>query len=734
MAQDPGTLTGAFAPPVKHRQKCALTRSTDVGWNRFIGELDMTRCRAFILAGAVCTCTTIPQSPKSASPSPVAQRATPTASPAPVQRGIEVSDIDPKQDPCTDFFEYSNGAWRAANPIPPSMRWWSRRWAAGEANKDQLKAILDQASRREDWPAGSVEQLIGDYYASCMDEDRVNRIGLSAIAPLLDEIHRIKGRADIQRMIIKLDEIAVSVPFALVDAQDFHEPTQVIARLAARGLGLPERDYYLKTEPRFTEAREKYRTHLLQMFKLAGWSEAKARDGSARVFAMEKGLALASLDRVSVRNPKNRDHKMTVVALAQLTPHIDWKAYFDASHLPRSDLNVDQPKFMKEVDRQLERRPIADWRRYLEWHLLDSAAPWLSAPFAQESFDFKEAYLSGAKEMKPRWKRCVESTDDLLGEALGRKYVEEHFPPEAKLRAQQMVKNILLAMKETVEGLAWMGPETKKKALEKLATFNPKIGYPEKWKDYGSVKVGRGAFWQNVAAARKFGIGERRSMIGKPVDRGRWGMTPPTSNAYYNAALNEIVFPAGILQPPAFSIAATDAVNYGAIGVVIGHEISHGFDDQGSKFDAAGRLQNWWTETDLREFEGRAKCVADQFDGYFIEPGIHHNGKLVLGESIGDLAGAKIAWLAFKKSQETNPAPVIDGFTPAQQFFIAWGQFRGDAIRPETQRLMVQNDTHPIGKYRVNGPLSNLSDFQQVFRCPAGAPMVRSPENRCDIW
>ncbi len=693
----------------------------------------MTRCHAVILVVALCTCTTVPQSPKSESPPPSAQPVTP-ATPLPPQRGIEVSDIDPKQDPCTDFFEFSNGAWPSANPIPPSMRMWSRRWAAGEANKDQLKAILDQVSRREDWPAGSVEQLIGDYYASCMDEDRVNRIGLSAIAPLLDQIRRIKSRADIQPMILKLDEIAVSVPFALLDAQDLHEPTQVIARLVARGLGLPERDYYLKTEPRFTEAREKYRAHLLQMFKLAGWNEAKARDGAARVFAMEKGLALASLDRVSLRDPRNRDHKMTVAALAKLAPHTDWKAYFDASHLPQSDLNVDQPKFMTEVDRQLGRIPVADWKWYLEWHLLASAAPWLSAPFAQESFDFEEAYLGGAKEMKPRWKRCVEATDGLLGEALGRKYVEEHFPPEAKLRAQQMVKNILLAMKETVEGLPWMGPETKKKALEKLATFNPKIGYPEKWKDYGSVKVDRSAFWQNVAAARKFGIEERRSTIGKPVDRGRWGMTPPTSNAYYNAALNEIVFPAGILQPPAFSITATDAVNYGAIGVVIGHEISHGFDDQGSKFDATGRLQNWWTENDLREFEARAKCVADQFDGYFIEPGIHHNGKLVLGESIGDLAGAKIAWLAFKKSQEANPAPVIDGFTPAQQFFIAWGQFRGDAIRPETQRLMVQNDPHPTGKYRVNGPLSNLSDFQRVFRCPAGAPMVRSPEKRCDIW
>jgi endothelin-converting enzyme/putative endopeptidase len=329
----------------------------------------------------------------------------------------------------------------------------------------------------------------------------------------------------------------------------------------------------------------------------------------------------------------------------------------------------------------------------------------------------------------------VESTDALLGEALGRKYTEKYFPPAAKARMQDMVKNLLAAMKDDINSRPWMSQETKQKAMEKLATFNPKIGYPDKWKDYSKVDIRRDTYFEDVAAGSKFLVEDDRTTIGKPVDRGRWGMTPPTSDAYYNPLLNEIVFPAGILQPPAFYVDAIDAVNYGAIGVVIGHEISHGFDDEGAQFDAQGRLQNWWTDADLKQFQDRGACVADQFDNYFIEPGVHHNGKLVLGESIGDLGGAKIAYLAYMKSLEGKPRPAdIDGFTPEQQFFIAWGQFRGDEIRMEQQRLMVQTDPHPIAKYRVNGPLSNLPEFQQAFQCKEGSAMVRPANKRCDVW
>ena len=653
----------------------------------------------------------------------------------PASRGIETGDLDRAVDPCADFYEFANGAWRAANPIPPSMVRWSRRWAAGEQAKDQLKAILDEVSSRSSWPAGSVEQLIGDHYAACMDEARVDAQGLTPVAPLLREIDALQDVAGVRGMIGRFHALAIPVPFGVASSPDNHDPSQVIANVVASGLGLPNRDYYVKTEPRFQEAREKYRLHVANTFRLAGAGEAEARAASESVFALELRLAEASLDTVALRDPRATDHKTSFAELQRLTPRFDWAAYFEAARLPRTELNVQEPNFLEEMDRRLGETSVAEWKTYLRWHLLRSASPFLSAPFVAESFDFESRYLGGAKEMKPRWKQCVETTDALLGEALGRKYTERHFPPAAKARMQELVKNLLLAMGDTIRGLAWMGERTKAKALEKLASFSPKIGYPDRWKDYAGVKVRRDAFWSDVVAGRRFNVEDDRRQIGKTVDRGRWGMTPPTSNAYYNPLLNEIVFPAGILQPPAFSMEAADAVNYGAIGVVIGHEISHGFDDQGAQFDARGRLENWWTAADLEKFKERGRCVADQFEGYFVEPGIHHNGKLVLGESIGDLAGARIAFLALRKSAEGMPeAPPIDGFTTEQQFFIAWGQFRGDAIRPETQRLMVQADPHPTGKYRVIGPLSNMPELQRAFDCPASAPMVRPAGKRCEVW
>jgi endothelin-converting enzyme/putative endopeptidase len=657
------------------------------------------------------------------------------AADAPARRGIETGDLDRSVAPCSDFYAFANGAWRAANPIPPSMVRWSRRWAAGETAKDQLNAILDQVSVRTDWPKGSVEQLIGDYYGSCMDEATVEKLGFEPVKPLLSEIDALADIAGVQKMIGRLHELAIPVPFGLAASPDSHDPSRVIADLYASGLGLPDRDYYLKTEPRFQEARDKYRLLVAHVIELGGKSRGESRKDAEAVFSMEKQLAVASLDNVALLDPKATDHKTGFVDLTNLAPDFDWPGYFAAARLPRATLNVQQPEFLRAMDRLLLETPLSSWKAYLRWHLLRSAAPHLSSAFVKESFAFNEQYLAGAKEMKPRWKRCVESTDAELGEALGRKYVERHFPPEAKARVQEMVKNLLLATGDTIRGLDWMGPQTKAKALEKLSTFNPKIGYPDRWKDYSKVEVGRGTYWADVAAARRWTVADDRGQIGKPIDRGLWVMTPPTSDAYYNPLLNEIVFPAGILQPPAFSMEAADAVNYGAIGVVIGHEISHGFDDQGAQYDAKGRLANWWTPADLAKFRQRGECVVGQFEGYEVEPGLHHNGKLVLGEATSDLAGAKIAYRAFLKSLEGKPpAPTIDGFTPAQQFFIAWGQVRGDAIRPETQRLMVQGDPHPTGKYRVIGPLSNLPEFRKAFDCPADAPMVRPPEKRCEVW
>jgi putative endopeptidase len=648
--------------------------------------------------------------------------------------GVQVGDIDRKADPCTDFFAYANGRWRAENPIPASMPRWSRRWAAGEANKEQLRGILEQAAAAKA-QRGSIEQLTGDFYAGCMNEAQANSLGVKPIASLLAHIDSIRTTADLQKALGELHAMGIAAPFVVVGDSDVHNPSFVIAQYYASALGMPDRDYYLQDDERFKEARTKYLGYMQRLFVLAGSNDAQAKAAADTVMRIEKQYAQASLDNVALRDPQQTDHKMTFADLQKLTPGFDWNRYYAATGLPQGDLNVTQPKLMQEFQRQLSASSLPDWQVYLRARVLDSAAPSLSDDFVKAEFAFREEFLNGAREMKPRWKRCVEATDSLLGEALGRKYVEKYFPPAAKARMQELVKNLLLGMKETIEGLQWMGPQTKARALEKLSTFNPKIGYPDKWKDYGKVEIRRDAHWESVLAARRFGVQDDHRQINKPIDRGRWLITPPTSDAYYNPTLNEIVFPAGILQPPAFSMNAVDAVNYGAIGVVIGHEISHGFDDQGAQFDAQGRLKNWWTEADLKKFAERGQCVVKQYEGYFIEPGVHHNGKLVLGESIGDLAGAKIAYRAFQISRRGKPpAPTIDGFTPEQQFFIAWGQFRGDEVRPEFARTMVQGDPHPVAKYRVIGSVSNLPEFQQAFQCKAGSPMVRSEEERCEVW
>jgi len=650
-------------------------------------------------------------------------------------QGIQFSDIDPKADPCRDFYEYTNGAWRANNPIPRSMDRWSRRWQAGEVNKEKLRTILEEASSKTDQPKGSITQLTGDFYAACMDMATINKLGIKPLQPSLAEVDAIKDREGLLTMIGRMESVGINVPFGLGPLPDPHNPSEVIADIGASGLGLPDRDYYLKPEERFQKARDEYLVHVAKMFQLAGYSEADAKKASDSVMQFEASLAKASLDNVALRDPQALDHKMTFAEMKQLSPLFDWDEFFTAAKVPQAGLNVEQPKFMQEFNRQLADTSLTEWKTYLKWHLLHESAPYLSEPFVDANFDFYQKQLAGLSEIKPRWKQCATAADQYLGEAVGQEYVARYFPPEAKARAQQMVKTILAAMSETIEQLDWMSPETKKKAQEKISTFNVKVGYPDKWKDYSSVSISRSAYLDDIEAASKFQVADAWSTIDKPVDRGRWGMTPPTSDAYYNPLLNEIVFPAGILQPPAFNVNATDAVNYGAIGVVIGHEVSHGFDDEGAQFDAQGRLNNWWTPDDLKKFQAKTGCVVKQFDSYYIEPTIHHNGKLVLGESIGDLAGVKIAYLAFQNSQKGKPpAPTIDGFSPDQQFFIAWGQFRGDETRPETQRLMVQGDPHPVAKYRVIGPLSNFPPFEKAFSCKADSPMVRSVAERCVVW
>jgi len=650
--------------------------------------------------------------------------------------GVDLNDIDRNTDPCTDFYEFANGTWRANNPIPASMTRWSKRWQAGETSKDKLRDILEDATQAKNAPKGSAEQLIGDYYGACMDQARIDARGLEPVKPWLAKIDGATDARTLQSVIFEMQDIGVSVPFDLGSQQDAHNPTMVLADIVASGLSLPEKDYYVGSEKRFVEAREKYKDYVTNMFKLAGWDANQAAGAAQTVLAMETRMADASLGTAELRDPKATDHKTTLAQLHGMAPHIDWDGYLAHMRLPKDvPINVNQPRYMQAIDRQMQETPLADWKIYLKWHLLNTFAAELPTPFVNENFEFFDKYLSGASEIKPRWKRCVESTDNLLGEALGQKYVEKYFPPEAKTRVQEMVRNILAAMKDDIETRPWMSDQTKQKALGKLATFNPKIGYPDKWKDYSKLDIRRDGYFEDVLVTSRFAVEDDLQLIGKPVDRSRWQFTPPTSDAYYYPPLNEIVFPAGILQPPAFYLDAVDAVNYGAIGVIIGHEISHGFDDQGSQYAADGSLTNWWTADDLKKFQERGACVADQFENYYIEKDIHHNGKLVLGESIGDLGGAKIAFMAFQKSMQGKPRPAdLDGYSPEQQFFIAWGQFRGDAMRPEAQRLQVQSDAHPVSKYRVNGPLSNMPEFQQAFQCKPDAAMVRPLKKRCEVW
>jgi len=651
-------------------------------------------------------------------------------------KGIETSDIDRSVQPCNDFYSFANGAWRAKNPIPASMDRWSRRWQAGETNKDQLRIILDEVSSGTQQMKGSPAQVAGDFYAACTNVESVDDEGITPLKPLLAGIAAIQTSDDLQQEIGKLQAIGVSVPFSFDGMPDQHDPTRVIAEVGAAGLGLPDRDYYLKPEKRFAEARTAYVAYIAQLLTLSGIPDDEAKSSADSIMKLETSLAKASLDNVALRDPHATDHVVAFDALKKMTPKFDWSAFFKNADVPEGPVNVDQPEFLKEVEHQLTFTSLARWKAYLRWQLLNSEASSLSQPFVDAHFAFYQTQLAGVHELKPRATRCAEQTDALLGEASGQEYVKRYFPPEAKERAGTMVTNIVAAMRETIEGVDWMTPATKKQALEKLNSLRVKVGYPDKWKDYSSLQITREDYLGDVLAASRFVVDDQRSTIGRPVDHGRWEFTPPTSNASYNPVLNEITFPAGILQPPAFSVNATDAVNYGAIGVVIGHEISHGFDDQGAQFDAQGKLNNWWSPEDLTKFQAKTACVAKQFDGFTIDgaPDVHINGKLVLGESIADLAGLKIAYVAFKKTPQGKSDTKIDGFTPNQQFFLSWGQFRGDATRPETQKLMVQGDPHPVAKYRVLGPMQNFPPFASAFSCKADAAMTRPDAERCVVW
>jgi putative endopeptidase len=646
--------------------------------------------------------------------------------------GFSLSNLDKTCKPCDDFFEYAMGGWMKNNAIPPEYPQWGSFMQLRDKNLSSMRSILDAATKANA-AAGSNDQKIGDFYFSCMDTSAIDAAKLKPLQPELAKIDAIQDQKELQAAMTRLHRITVNTGFEFGSTPDFKDSTKMIAEADQGGLGLPDRDYYLRDDDHSKKLREGYVLHIEKIFELAGDTPDHAAAQAKIIMTLETALAKASRTNVELRDPEKNYNKMTLAQMTALTPTWSWPNYLGGIGAPQvTEANVGQPEFFKEFDHQLTATSIQDWKSYLKWHLLHSAAPFLSQDFVDENFNFYGKQLAGTKELPPRWKRCVQTTDRFLGEALGEAYVRTYFTPEAKAHAKVMVNNLIDALRSDIPTLTWMGPETKKQAIAKLEAFTVKIGYPDKWRDYSSLTVDRGSYLANAQRGAQFLETRDLNKIGKPIDRTEWGMTPPTVNAYYNPTFNEIVFPAGILQPPFYDPKADDAVNYGGMGAVIGHEISHGFDDQGSKFDGQGNLKEWWTADDRKNFNEHAACVSTQFDGYEVEPGLHQNGKLVLGESIGDLGGITIAYAAYEKSIQGNRPKDIDGFTPEQRFFLGWAQVWGANLRPEYARLLTNTNPHPLPKFRGNGPLSNMPQFAQAWGCKKGDTMVR--DQTCKIW
>jgi len=647
--------------------------------------------------------------------------------------GFSTANMDKTCKPCDDFYQFAMGGWMKANPIPPEYSTWGTFTILADKNQQNLRQILEDASNTKA-AAGSNEQKIGDFYASCMDTSAIDAAGTKPLEPDLARITEIKSLPDLQAEAERLQARGVGVFFRFFSNQDAKDSTQIIGIASQGGLGMPERDYYLKQDDKSKQLRDAYTKHVAKMMELLGDPAAATSAEADTILKIETAMATASMKNTDLRDPDKTYHKMAVADLKTLTPDFSWEAYFKAlGHPELKEINVSQPDFFKALDAQLATTPLDDWKTYLRWHLVNAAAPGLPEKFVAEDFEFRGKTLTGAKEIQPRWKRCAQSTDRALGEALGQIYVQKYFPPETKARALEMVHNLIAALRDDLQTLPWMGPETRAHAVAKLEAFAVKIGYTDKWRDYSALKIDRRSYAENQLRSAEFEFARRLNKIGKPVDRTEWGMTPPTVNAYNNSNMNEIVFPAGIMQPPFYDPKADDAVNYGGMGAVIGHEITHGFDDHGSKFDAKGNRSDWWTPEDLKNFNARANCVSEQFDGYVVDGDLHENGKLVLGESIADLGGLTIAYAAYEKSLQGKPRPPDkDGFTPEQRFFLGWTQVWGANERIEYARLMANTNPHPLPRFRSNGPLSNMAQFAAAFGCKKGDAMVR--EQACKIW
>jgi putative endopeptidase len=643
---------------------------------------------------------------------------------------LDINSMDRQIDPCVDFFAYACGGWIKNNPIPPDQSSWDTYSKMQDENRARLRGILEKASH-PDPNRNAVTQKIGDYYASCMDEKAIEAKGAEPLLPELEKIKQINSKAELADVAAGMTDD--NVLFRFESIQDYRDANQVVANADQGGLGLPDRDYYTKTDAKSEELRKAYLAHVQKMFELLGDKPETAAAEAQTVMRIETALASASMTRVERRDPNSLDHKMTSMELQKIAPAFGWQVYFAKVGISSLDsLNVAVPAFFKGMNAELDKESLADWKTYLRWHAVHANAPYLSSPFLNEDFAFYGRKLRGQQELQPRWKRCTEYVDDYLGEALGQAYVEKYFPPSAKQDALKMVKEIQTAMEHDINTLTWMSPATKQQALLKLHSMANKIGYPDKWRDYSKLEIVRGDELGNVKRARKFEFDRQLAKIGNPVDRGEWDMTPPTVNAYYDPQMNDINFPAGVLQPPAFDPTSDAAPNYGDTGGTIGHELTHGFDDEGRQFDAHGNLRDWWTPEDAKEFEKRASCISDQYSKYTIIDDIKINGKLTLGEDVADLGGLILAYVAWETDTKGQSLQPIDGLTPEQRFFVGYGQSWCGQSRDETKRLRATIDPHSPEKYRTNGVVSNMTEFQEAFHCRAGSPMVN--ENRCRVW
>ncbi len=650
--------------------------------------------------------------------------------------GIDVANFDSTVAPSHDFFHFANGGWIKKNPIPADQIRWGSFSILNENNKKNLHQIVDDAAAKKDAAKGTPEQLVGDFYFSAMDTATIEKLGADPIRPEMENIDKLTDINSILHYTAMLQKWGASPMYGLYAGQDPKNSEVVVPQLYQGGLSLPDRDFYISKDARSENIRSEFLKHMVNMFKLYGMDEATSTKYANVVMRIETALAKASMTRVELRDPFKTYNKVTIADLNKLTPSIRWDVMMNDLEIKSGYdyLVLGQPEFMKELENQVKTNSVDDWKIYLKWNVLNLAGNVLSSDFVNEDFNFNNKILSGQKEIQSRWKRMIQMTDGTVGDALGQLYVAKYFPPDAKKKADELVSNLIAVYNERIDKLDWMSAETKVKAKEKLNAITRKIGYPDKWKDYAGLEITRNSFFKNLMNATAWDYNYAISQIGKPVDRTKWGMTPPTVNAYYNPSMNEIVFPAGILQPPFFNAQADDAVNYGGIGAVIGHELTHGFDDEGRNFDAKGNLNAWWTSEDSAKFVTRAQIIIDQFDGFTVLDTLHVNGHLTLGENIADLGGITIAYDAFKRTKQGQSKQLIDGMTPEQRFFLGFATIWAGDVRPETAAQRIITDPHSPGLYRVNGPLSNIEDFYKAFNVTEKDAMYRPDSLRAKIW